>query len=215
MKRNQTTRKMALFAMFLAIELILNLTPLGFIRTPILAITLMHIPVIAAGILLGWKYGAALGLVFGLCSVWNATMTPNVTSFVFSPFVEVGGVHGNWTSLIIALVPRILLGCFAGWTFTLFNKKLNRPIAALLAGCVSTLLHTLMVLGLIYLLWGNAYAAATGVEPSGLLLALAMVIVTNGIAETALAGIVSMALAKAIKPVDFKSSSSLSSSAAH
>lgn len=200
MKRNQKTKNMALFAMFLAIELVLLNTPLGYIRTPFLSITLMHIPVIAAGILMGPAYGAALGLVFGLTSVWNATMSPSAASFVFSPFVTVGGISGNWTSLIIALVPRILLGYFAGIFFQLFNKKFNRPLAALFAGVLATLCHTLMVLGLIYLLWGPQYAVAIGQSPDTLLMYLSIVIVTNGLGEMAAAGLVSMALAKAIKP---------------
>ncbi len=37
-------------------------------------------------------------------------MTPGITSFVFSPFITVGGISGNFFSLVIALVPRILLG---------------------------------------------------------------------------------------------------------
>lgn len=189
--------------MFLAIELLLVLTPIGYIRLPGLSITMMHIPVIAAGILLGWKYGAALGLVFGLTSVWNATMQPGPTSFVFSPFVTVAGISGNWTSLIIALVPRILLGAIAGWIFSaLVNKaKMNRPLAAGLAAVLATFCHTFMVLGLIYVLWGAQYAGAIGAAPDALLGLLAMVVVTNGLAEMALAGVVCMALAKAIKPV--------------
>ena len=191
---------MAFFAMFLAIELILTLTPLGYIRIPGLAITLLHIPVVVCGILMGPGWGAALGLVFGLTSIWNATMQPSITSFVFSPFVTVGGISGNWTSLIIALVPRILLGAISGWLYELFSKKINRPLSALLAAVIATFCHTLMVLGLIALLWGNQYSAAIGIAPSALLAYLGMVIVSNSLMEMATAGIVSMALAKAISP---------------
>lgn len=200
MKRNQKTKTIALFSMFLAIELLLVLTPLGYIRTPFLSITVMHIPVIAAGILMGPSYGAALGLVFGLTSVWNATMSPTITSFCFSPFVTIGGVSGNWTSLIIAIVPRVLLGWIAGTLFNAFNKKLNRPLSALVSGVLATLCHTIMVLGLIALLWGPQYAQAIGQSPDTLLMYLALVVLTNGIFEMIAAGIVSMALAKAIKP---------------
>lgn len=191
---------MAFFAMFLAIELILTLTPLGYIRIPGLAITLLHIPVVVCGILMGPGWGAALGLVFGLTSIWNATMQPSITSFVFSPFVTVGGISGNWTSLIIALVPRILLGAISGWLYELFAKKINRPLSALLAAVIATFCHTLMVLGLIALLWGNQYSAAIGIAPSALLAYLGMVIVSNSLMEMATAGIVSMALANAISP---------------
>lgn len=201
MKKTTQTRMIAMFSLFLAIEIVLVLTPLGYIRTPLLSITLMHIPVIAAGILMGPQWGAALGLVFGLTSVWNATMNPGLTSFVFSPFVTVGTVSGNWTSLIIALVPRILLGCIAGWLFQALNKKMNRPLAACLAAAIATLCHTFMVLGLIYLLWGSQYAQAIGKSADALLAVLGLTVVTNGLAESAMAAIVCMALAKAIKPL--------------
>ncbi|MDO4664491.1 MAG: ECF transporter S component [Erysipelotrichaceae bacterium] len=200
MKRNKKTKTIALFAMFLAIELLLVLTPLGYIRTPFISITLMHIPVIAAGILMGPAYGAALGLVFGLTSVWNATMSPTITSFCFSPFVTIGGVSGNWTSLIIAIVPRVLLGWIAGALFNALNKKINRPISALICGVLATACHTLMVLGLIAMLWGPQYAQAIGQSPDTLLMYLGFVILTNGIFEMIAASVVSMALAKAIKP---------------
>lgn len=117
-----------------------------------------------------------------------------------SPFVTVGGISGNWTSLIIALVPRILLGAISGWLYELFAKKINRPLSALLAAVIATFCHTLMVLGLIALLWGNQYSAAIGIAPSALLAYLGMVIVSNSLMEMATAGIVSMALAKAISP---------------
>ncbi|MCF0246932.1 MAG: ECF transporter S component [Ileibacterium sp.] len=201
MQSKTSIRNMTIFSMFLAIELILLFTPLGFIRLPGLSITLMHIPVIAAGILLGVKYGAGLGLVFGLCSVWNATMQPGVTSFIFSPFVTVAGISGNWTSLIIAIVPRVLLGVIAGLVFEALNKKLPRAASAGIAAVIATLCHTLMVLGLIAMIWGPQYAQAIGQSPDTLLFYLGMVIVTNGLAEMGVAGVVLMALAKAIKPI--------------
>ena len=109
--RSKKTKNMALFAFFLAVELVLLFTPLGFLRiNPVISITLMHIPVIIASITMGWKYGAMLGLVFGLCSVWNATFAPGLTSFCFSPFITVGNISGNFNSLIIAIVPRVLIG---------------------------------------------------------------------------------------------------------
>lgn len=202
MKRKQEIRNMTLFAMFLAIELVLMLTPLGFIRTGFLNITLMHIPVIAAGILMGPNYGAALGLVFGLLSIWNSTVNPSATAFVFSPFITIGGISGNWTSLIIALVPRILLGYLAGWFFKFFsNLFTKRFTAAFVTAVLATFLHSVMVLGLIGLLWGAQYAQVIGQSPDGLFGYLAVIIFTNGLGEMLAAGLVCGALAKAIKPL--------------
>jgi uncharacterized membrane protein len=200
MKRNQKVQKMVLFSMFLAIEMVLLTTQLGYLRIGPLSATLMHIPVILAAILLGTKYGAALGLVFGLTSVWNATTAPGITSFVFSPFVTVAGMSGGFASLIIAIVPRVLLGVIAGILFQTVTKKgLNRPAAACISAAVATFCHTLMVLGMIALFYGQAYCSAIGIAQTALMAYLAGVIATNGLFEMGLAAICSMAISKAIK----------------
>lgn len=198
MKRSTKTRNMAYFALFIAIELVLTMTPLGYIRTPMLSITLMHIPVIVCGAILGPAFGAGLGLLFGLTSVYNATTAPSAASFVFSPFITVGGISGNWSSLVIALVPRILLGAIAGWLFIAFRKKMKPGMAGLFSGVIATLCHTLMVLSLIYVLWGEQYAQALGSSYALLLGLLVTTVVTNGLMEAAAAGLVTMGICRAM-----------------
>ena len=126
--RSKKTQYMTFMAMFLAIEIILVVTPLGYIPIGPLSATTMHIPVIIAGITLGKKAGAQLGLVFGLTSLIRATIQPGITSFCFSPFVTVGNISGDWRSVIIALVPRILLGYLAGVIFEFIKNKFNNVI---------------------------------------------------------------------------------------
>ena len=64
--KNQKIKRMSLLAMLLAIELVLLMTPLGYLRIGPLSLTMMHIPVIIAGIVLGKEAGLILGFVFGL-----------------------------------------------------------------------------------------------------------------------------------------------------
>lgn len=200
--RSKKTKNLTLFAFFLAVELILLFTPLGFLRIGPLSATLMHIPVIIASITMGWKYGGALGLVFGLCSVWNATMTPGPTSFCFSPFITIGGVSGNFSSLIIAIGPRILIGIFSAVVYQFCKKKcVNENIGVLAASLVGALTNTVLVLGLIYLFFGASYAAAVNVSYELLIGVLMGVIFTNGIAEAVVGCIVSWMVYKALKPV--------------
>ena len=73
--RNKKTKKMVLFSMLLAIEVILSFTPLGFLRVGFLSVTMLHIPVIICAMALGKRYGAALGFVMGFCSFYNATFS--------------------------------------------------------------------------------------------------------------------------------------------
>ena len=99
MKNQKKIRQLTVAAFFVAVELVLTLTPIGYIPIGPINATTMHIPVILAGILIGRRWGAMLGGVFGLTSLAKATFSPGVTSFVFSPFITVGGVHGNFWSL--------------------------------------------------------------------------------------------------------------------
>ena len=68
--------------------------------------TLVHIPVVIASIIYGPRTGAILGLLMGLFSLTMNTLVITPASYLFSPFVP----HGNLYSLIIAIVPRILIG---------------------------------------------------------------------------------------------------------
>ena len=203
--RSKKTQQMTFMAMFLAIEIILVVTPLGYIPIGPLSATTMHIPVIIAGITLGKKAGAQLGFVFGLTSLIRATIQPGITSFCFSPFVTVGNISGNWTSILIALVPRILLGYLAGLTFEFLRKKINNEnIAIVSSALVGSVTNTLLVLGGIYIFFGEAYANAINIAYNSLMAILLGVITTNGIIEAIIGAIITLLAYKAIKPMTTK-----------
>lgn len=194
------TQYMTYLAMFLAIEVILVVTPLGYMPIGPLSVTTMHIPVIIAGIILGKKAGASLGFVFGLTSMIRATMQPSITSFCFSPFVTIGEISGNWESLFIAFVPRILLGYLAGLAFEkLSERKMYDLTSVTIASLIGALTNTILVLSGIYLFFGEAYANAVGVAYNTLISVLCGVIATNGIVEAILAAIISSLVYKALK----------------
>ena len=201
--RSKKTKNMALFAFFLAVELVLLFTPLGFLRiNPVISITLMHIPVIIASITMGWKYGAMLGLVFGLCSVWNATFAPGLTSFCFSPFITVGNISGNFNSLIIAIVPRVLIGIISGLAYQKMKElHKNEHLSVLVSAFLGALTNTVLVLGLIYIFFGASYAAATNIAYDALFAVLMGVVSTNGLAEAIVGCAVCILVCKAVKPL--------------
>lgn len=200
--KSRKTKVFVYLAFFIAIEIVLMLTPLGFIPLGVVRATTLHIPVILAGILLGPKYGSIIGFVFGLLSLMINTFQPTLTSFVFSPFVSIGETSGNFASLIVVFVPRIFLGFFSGWIYQfLFRLKWKPSAAAMTTALVNSLIHTCLVLGLIGLLFGKAYATAKGVDISQLFNVLMVVITTNGIAEMIVAGVIVTALAKGLRPI--------------
>ncbi|RHM62365.1 MULTISPECIES: ECF transporter S component [Coprobacillaceae] len=199
--KSKKTQYMTTMALFLAIEIILVVTPLGYIPIGPLNATTMHIPVIIAGIMLGKKAGAELGFVFGLTSLIKATIQPGVTSFCFSPFVTIGTMSGNYKSLLIAFIPRILLGYLAGLTFEILKKKNHENIGVVVGALVGALTNTVLVLGGIYVFFGEAYAHAVGVSYSTLVTVLLGVVTTNGIIEAILGAVVALAAYKALKPM--------------
>ena len=191
--KSKKTQYMSIMAMFLAIQIILVVTPLGYLPIGPISATTMHIPVIIAGIALGKKAGAQLGFVFGLTSVLNATFRPTLTSFCFSPFVTIGGIGGNWMSLLIAFVPRILLGYLAGLIYEkLYRKGINENVGIIAGALTGAITNTVLVLGGIYLFFGSAYADAIKVAYDTLIAVLLGVVATNGIAEAILGAVATL-----------------------
>lgn len=199
--KSKKTQYMTSMALFLAIEIILVVTPLGYIPIGPLNATTMHIPVIIAGIVLGKKSGAELGFVFGLTSLIKATIQPGITSFCFSPFVTIGTMSGNYKSLLIAFVPRILLGYLAGFVFEIMKKNNRENLGVVVGALTGAITNTVLVLSGIYIFFGEAYASAVGVQYSTLVTVLLGVVSTNGILEAILGAIVSLAIYKALKPI--------------
>ncbi|MEF9920211.1 MAG: ECF transporter S component [Erysipelotrichaceae bacterium] len=201
MNRKKKTMRLALMAMFISIELLLTFTPLGYIPLGFMNMTTLHIPVIIVGIVMGVKDGAILGLVFGLTSVFRATMMPIPTSFIFSPFITIGGVSGNFSSLLIAIVPRILIGVFAALIYQLLIKKhVKDVVAIILAAVAGTLTNTILVMSGIYFFFGEAYAAVTNIAYDLLIKSLMVVVTTNGIVEAFLGAFIVLGVVKAITP---------------
>lgn len=183
---NKKVFKMSFLALMGAILLILMFTPLGYIPVGVLRITTMHIPVILTACILGVKEGMMMGCLFGISSVVINTINPTITSFVFSPFIEVGGIYGNGYSLLIALVPRILIGLVAGFIYKKYQNKLGLSFAAFLA----TLTNTILVLGGIYILFGTSYASSRGIAYELLKNVMLTTVFTNGLLEALVAIVV-------------------------
>ena len=154
MSKNVSTLRMTQLALLIAIELIMTVTPLGYIMIPPIAATLMHIPVIVGAVVMGPRAGAALGTVFGLTSLWKATtQATSPVDLAFSPFVSGKPIQ----SLIMCMGPRILLGIIAALLFRAFFKVFRgkEAISIGLAAVTATICHTLMVLGLLALFFSE------------------------------------------------------------
>ncbi len=184
MNKNNTL-KLTQMALLIAIQLILSFTPLGFIILPgLVSITIMHIPVIVGGIVMGPLYGGILGLVFGLLSMYKATTAAtSVVDQAFSPFLSGAPVQ----SVIMCIVPRILLGVLAALIFRALSKHLkSQGVSIAVSAGLATVSHTVLVLGCLWALFDG--------------LALKDVFLTivtlNGLLEIAVAVLVAVAVCR-------------------
>ena len=190
---------MALLAMFCGILLVMGATGIGFIPLPVIKATTMHIPVILGAILLGPAAGAVLGGVFGLCSIWANTTSPGLLAFAFSPFMTTEGLPGVLKSLWIALGCRILLGVIAGWLWRGMKKLLKQDYLALpVTAAVSTVCHTILVMGSIYLLLAQQYAQAKNVAITAVFGLVMGTVTASGIPEAIIAAILVTIIGKAL-----------------
>lgn len=197
--KRMDTRYMATLAMLCGVLLVMGMTGIGFIPLPVIKATTMHIPVILGAILLGPKAGAVLGAVFGLCSIWANTTTPGLLSFAFSPFMSSEGLMGVCKSLWVALGCRILFGLLAGWLWSIFRKTFKEEYAALpITAAVATICHTFFVMGSIYFLFTQQYAAAKNVAISAVFGLIMGTVTASGIPEAIAAAILVTVIGKAL-----------------
>ena len=198
-RKKMDTRYMATLAMFCGILLVMGATGIGFIPLPVIKATTMHIPVILGAILLGPAAGAVLGGVFGLCSIWANTTSPGLLAFAFSPFMTTEGLPGVLKSLWIALGCRILLGVIAGWLWRGLKKVLKQDYLALpVTAAVSTICHTILVMGSIYLLLAQQYAQAKNVAITAVFGLVMGTVTASGIPEAIIAAVLVTVIGKAL-----------------
>ena len=198
-QKTMDTRYMATLAMLCGVLLVMGMTGIGFIPLPVIKATTMHIPVILGAILLGPKAGAVLGAVFGFCSIWANTTAPGLLAFAFSPFMTTEGLVGALKSIWIALGCRILFGILAGWLWMVFRKLLKTEYAALpVTAAVATICHTLLVMGSIYVLLSQQYAAAKNVAISAVFGLIMGTVTASGIPEAIAAAILVTVIGKAL-----------------
>ena len=177
MKKNLTrTRRLALTGAFAALVIVLGITKLGFITLgPTVSITILHVPVILICMLAGLPEGLFVGATFGLLSLIQASMNP---STLLDPL---------FVNPLFSVVPRMLVAVVAWGLWKLLNLIPHMPkaVSAAITGFLSTLAHTLLVIGFIYMFKG-AYIreALGGVGYFGFIAMLGMNVIFEALAAT-------------------------------
>ena len=170
MKDKKEIQGMVLTALFSAIIIIMAFTPLGYIPLGVINATIIQIPVIIGALFCGPKQGAFLGFLFGFTSFLKNTIMPaTLSAFVFSPVLAAGmfGAKGVLFSTFICFVPRVLVGILPYYVYK-GMKKISKwkSVNFAVAGVIGAFTNTFLVMGSIYVLYKDAYAAAQGIDPT-------------------------------------------------
>ena len=198
--KSKKTLFLTQFSILLAIEAIFCFTPLGSLPAlgPIV-MTLAMIPVILTALLLGPKAGSLMGLFAGLFSliIWTFMPPSPIVAFIFSPFYSLGEISGNFGSLIICLVPRVLIGTVTGLCHQKFSKIFPQKdvLNYALSAALGSLTNTFGVMGGIWLFFGNQYSTIAG---ASMLYVVGFTILTSGVPEAIMSAIVAPAVCKPV-----------------
>ena len=197
-KTTKGTRSMVELSLMSAIIIVMAMTPLGYLKTPFLSITLLTIPVAVGSIILGPGGGAFLGAIFGATSFAQALSGAGMTAILLQTHPL--GV------LFLCFVPRILEGFLCGLIAKLLRKTKFKKAAFYIAGISCPVLNTVLFMGTVVTLFYQTDYIQTLVNnfgaknPLGFIVAL---VGFQGLVEAvvcgAVSGTVSLTLAKALK----------------
>ncbi|WP_461207513.1 ECF transporter S component [Clostridium sp. DL1XJH146] len=181
------TRQIVVIGMLSSISIVLGITGLGFIPIYPVKATIMHIPVIIGAVIEGPVVGAMVGLIFGIFSIFQAISNPTILSYIFM-------------NPLVSVLPRVLIGIIAYYIYKIIPVK-NEGIKAGIAGAIGTLVNTVGVLTMMYLLYGASYAETIGIDTALAGKTIIGIGVANGIPEVIIATLITSAVVVAIKKI--------------
>lgn len=177
-------------AVLTAIIIIMAFTPIGYIRTGGLSITLLVVPVAVGAVVLGPKAGAILGAVFGLTSF--------IQCFGLEPFgTALFGVKPFGT-FIVCMVPRILMGWLSGLIYRAMMKGNATKKMAVFVGCLAApLLNTIFFMTSLTTIFYNYMTTEYGM--TNIFTFIIAFVGINGLIEAIICFILGTAIAAALK----------------
>lgn len=180
-------RSLAFLGLMLGITIIMDLTPLGMIPLGAISATIIHIPTIITGIVLGPAAGLIMGTALGIVG-WIHALTRPVT--ILDPF---------FMNPLISVLPRMFIGVAAYFVYyglsKLINKQsVNNPASTFIGGMAGSITNTILVFLMLYLIYAKELVEKVGM-PFGVI--LVSVITTNAIAEAIISGLITMTVASA------------------
>lgn len=175
--RNNKIKSMTIDAMFLSIMTIMTFIPsLGFISLggPV-SFTIIHIVVLIGAAFGGYKKGCLYGFMFGVLSLLKAAISP---VSILDPY---------FINPLISVLPRAIFGLVSGILFDLVSKIKLNSIKSVLIPLISftcTMLHSVMVLGILGLINGNEI-----VSEGSYWVFMGSILISSGIIESTAAAV--------------------------
>ena len=189
--RKVSTRTLVELALLTAIIVVMSFTPIGYLKTPIVEITFITIPVVIGAILVGPAAGAFLGGVFGLTSF--------IQCFGMSHFGAMLLSINPFLTFIICFLPRVLMGWLCGIIFRAMLKcdRTKFKLWAYGVGAFSgAALNTILFVITLVVLFGRTdFILSIGDTLPKL---IAAIVGLNGVIEAVVCTIVGAAVAKAL-----------------
>ncbi|MBS3973108.1 MAG: ECF transporter S component [Erysipelotrichia bacterium] len=138
------TKQIAYNALIIALIAVMAFVPwLGFITIGTVSITILHVPVIIAALLLGGQSAIIASLAFGVSTMLVA-MTRGVTP-----------IDLLFVNPVVSVLPRLMFGLVLAGLVKLFNKdRFADTLTDLMVAIVGTLAHTLFVLTILFMFLG-------------------------------------------------------------
>lgn len=178
-------RKLVIIGMLSGICMVLGLTGYGFIPLPTTKATILHLPVIIGAILEGPIVGMAIGLIFGLFSIFQNLTAPALLSFAF-------------INPLVSVLPRVLIALTAYVTYRIFSKK-SQNFGVGMGALVGSLTNTIGVIGMMYFLYAAEYAATKSLDPDIVMSVMIGVATMNGIPEAIVSVVLVVPLIAAVR----------------
>lgn len=147
-KNNQAVYKLVLTAIFIAIVVVVQLF-LGGITVSGVSFSLVLVPIVLGGAVLGETGGMVLGLVFGLITLINGLLgTDPFTSFLLYNT----GIKGTVVTATVCLVKAVAAGFISAFIYKTLKNK-NEFLAIILAAAAAPIVNTgVFVLAMIFVL---------------------------------------------------------------
>ena len=201
---NNKIRVMAQNGLIIAIMLIMAVTPLGYIKTPLLEITLMPVPIVVGAILLGPVSGLLFGAVFGITSFLQCIGFPTLSAFGAVLF----DINGLFT-FFMCMIPRMMVGLFAGLIFEFLNKIDKTKLISYVVTCISgALMNTVFFLFFLIMFFGTSSFIAGLQGSASLMVFLVSLVGINGLIEAGVCAFVGVAISKVLSVVIAKNKKS-------